>query len=57
MIGFVCGTSILFSDMFVGKLKVGVPPELFFALLAVIGLCLYVLSWYLSVIFYKKREL
>ena len=57
MIGFVCGAGILFSQVFKGGLRSGLPSGALFALLTAAGIGVYVLSWYLSVVFYKKRDL
>lgn len=57
MIGIVCGAGILFSEVFKGNLQNDIPSGIIFVLLTVLGICVYVLSWYLSVVLYKKREL
>lgn len=57
MIGIVCGAGILFSQAFKGDFHGNIPSEFVFVGLAVLGTGLYALSWYLSVVFYKKREL
>ncbi len=57
MIGFVCGVSVLASRLFSGHLemKIQVNSLLIAASIAAVGI--YILSWYLSIVFYKKREL
>lgn len=55
MIGVVCAGSSISSGMITGRfgainLNIGLP------LACIAGIVLYVLSWYLSVAFYKKRE-
>lgn len=57
MIGFVCAVSFLFSELFKRDFQSAVPSGVIFTVPAVIGVCVYALSWYLSVVFYKKREL
>ena len=57
MIGVIGGASALFSMAFSDGLFFSVSSDLIFIILAVVGIGLYALSWYLSVIFYKKREL
>ena len=57
MIGFVCGASILASSFVRGQLTAEVQPNAILAALAVIGIGIYILSWYLSVVFFKKREI
>jgi hypothetical protein len=57
MIGFVCGASALASRLFSGQLQAEIQPNAFLAILAIAGVCIYIASWYLSVVFYKKREI
>lgn len=57
MIGFVCGASVLAASFFRGQLVAEVQPDAIHATLAVIGVGVYILSWYLSVVFFKKREI
>ena len=57
MIGFVCGASVLASSYFRGQLVAEVEPNAILGALAVVGIGVYVLSWYLSVVFFKKREI
>ena len=57
MIGFVCGASVLASSILRGQLMSEIQPNLILALIALIGICVYILSWYLSVVFFKEREI
>ncbi len=57
MIGFVCGASVLASSLFRGQLGVEIKPNLVLAILAAIGIGIYIFSWYMSIVFYKKREI
>lgn len=57
MIGFVCGSAVLFSEYLKSDRLNSIPSALIFALLSVLGIGIYFLSWYLSIVFYKKREL
>lgn len=57
MIGFVCGASILASSYFRGQLVAKIQPNAFLAVLATVCIGVYILSWYLSIIFFKKREI
>lgn len=57
MIGFVCGASVLASSILRGQLMSEIQPNLILALIALIGIYVYILSWYLSVVFFKKREI
>ena len=57
MIGFVCGASVLASSILRGQLMSEIQPNLILALIALIGICVYILSWYLSFVFFKKRKI
>ena len=57
MIGFVCGASVLSSSILRRQLISEIKPNLILALVAVVGICVYILSWYLSIVFFKKREI
>ena len=57
MIGFVCGASVLASSLFKGQFGTEIKPDLLLAALAVAGICIYLFSWYMSIVFYKKREI
>lgn len=57
MIGFVCGASVLASSFLRGQLVAQVQPNAVLAALAVAGIGVYILSWYLSVVFFRKKEI
>ena len=57
MVGFVCGASVLASSILRGQLMGEIQPNLILGLLAILGISVYILSWYLSVMFFKKREI
>ena len=57
MIGFVCGASVLASSILRGQLVSEIQPNLILAVIAIVGIGVYILSWYLSVLFFKKREI
>ena len=57
MIGFVCGASVLASSILRGQLVSEIQPNLILALVAIVGIGIYILSWYLSVVFFRKREI
>ena len=57
MIGFVCGASALASSYFRGQFTAEIKPNLILVILAVAGIGMYILSWYMSIVFYKKREI
>ena len=56
MIGFVCGASVVASNLFSARLRMEIQPNALLAILALVGVGVYILSWYMSVVFYKKRE-
>jgi len=57
MVGFVCGASVLASSFLRGQLSTEIQPNGVLAALAVAGIGVYVFSWYLSILFFKKREI
>ena len=58
MIGAVCGASALEASIIGEKISTNeLHPDLLLALLSIGCLVMYILSWYLSVIFFKKREI
>ena len=57
MVGFVCAASVVASRLFIGKMQAEIEPNMFLVILALVGVGVYVLSWYLSIVFYKKREI
>lgn len=57
MVGFVCAASVVASRLFIGKMQAEIESNVFLVILALVGVGVYVLSWYLSIVFYKKREI
>lgn len=57
MIGFVCGASALVSNLFGSQSGMEMRPNLLLALLAAAGIGIYIFSWYMSIVFYKRREI
>lgn len=57
MIGFVCGAGVLASSLFMGDFMAEAQTNLLLGIFAVVGVCIYIFSWYLSVVFFKKREI
>ena len=57
MIGFVCGASVVASQILSGRLTSEIRPNTVLLVLAVVGIGIYILSWYMSVVFFKKREI
>ena len=56
MIGMVCGGSVLASSVLRGHMQSDLRLNLPLALVALVCIGLYALSWYLSIVFYRKRE-
>ncbi len=57
MIGFVCGASVLASGLLKGQVGMEIKPDSALGILAFVGIGIYCFSWYMSVVFYKKREI
>ena len=57
MVGVVCVGSIIFSNLFLSEGGTEIELSVGLFLLCLVGIGLYALSWYLSVLFYKRREL
>ena len=57
MIGFVCGASALVSGLLADQPAAEIQPNIFLVLFAAISIGVYVLSWYISIVFFKKREI
>lgn len=56
MIGVICGGSVIGSKLFTDMGTVGLPAGGLMLILCAAMVALYALSWYLSIVFYKKRE-
>lgn len=57
MIGVVCAGSIVASGVFRADLQAEIQLDSILPILCFIGIGIYALSWYMSIVFYKKREL
>ena len=57
MIGFVCGASVLASSLLRGQFTSEIQPNFVLTIIAIVGIGVYLFSWYLSVVFFKKREI
>ncbi len=57
MIGFVCAASTLAAGLFGGRVMTELRPNVILTALAAAGVGAYALSWYLSVVFFNKREI
>ncbi len=57
MVGVVCAGSILSTTLLTSEIQVKFEIDGVFGAVCLVGIGLYALSWYLSVLFYKKREL
>ena len=56
-VGVVCAGSIIASNLFSGGLHTKIELNAVLPLICLVGIGIYALSWYLSIVFYKKREL
>lgn len=57
MIGIVCAASAVASSLFSGDLQAKMKPNGLLPMLCLVGIGVYALSWYLSIVFYKNREI
>ena len=57
MIGFVCASSVIASSLFQEHLQTTITWSSFIFLLAIASIAIYICSWYLSIVFYIKREI
>ena len=57
MVGFVCAASVVITNLFQEPLQTEIRPNLLLLLSAAAAMGIYALSWYLSVVFFRKREL
>lgn len=57
MIGAVCGGSAIASSLFRADLQAELPLNSILPVVSLFGIGVYALSWYLSIVFYEKREL
>lgn len=57
MIGFVCAASVLASSIFRGQLMSEIQPNIVLTVLAIVGIGVYIFSWYMSIAFFKRREI
>lgn len=57
MVGVVCAGSVISSRLLSGGIQAEISSNGILPLLCLVIIGLYALSWYLSIVFYKKREL
>lgn len=57
MIGFVCAASVTASGFLAGQHAIEMKPNPVLLLFAAAGIGIYILSWYLSIVFFKRREI
>ena len=57
MIGFICAASAAGALVFKEQPSAGIQPNALLVVLTLAGIGLYILSWYLSIVFYKRREI
>lgn len=55
-IGMICALSVVASGLFSGDLETKIRFDVVLPILSLIGVGIYALSWYLSIVFFKKRE-
>lgn len=56
MIGLACGSSVLVADMFTENIIPTDTATITFPILTLISIAFFALSWYLSIVFFRKRE-
>ena len=57
MIGIVCAGSIILSNLLSGGMQKEIQLNGILPIICLIGIGIYALSWYLSIVFYTKREI
>ncbi len=57
MIGVVCTGSIMSSNLLSGGMQSEINSNGILPIICIVGIGIYALSWYLSIVFYKKREI
>ena len=57
MIGVACAGSIIASNLLSGGFQADIKWNGLLPVICLVGIGIYALSWYLSVVFYKKREI
>ena len=57
MIGIAVTASLVASNIFGENFQLRIERNIILAIFCLVGIGIYVLSWYLSIVFYKKREL
>ena len=57
MIGVVCAGSIISSNLLSGGVQSEIKANGVLPIICFVGIGLYALSWYLSIVFYKRREI
>lgn len=56
MLGFVCAVAFLLAGVSKDSLNVEIQPNMFLLSLCLVVIIGYAVSWYLSIVFYKKRD-
>lgn len=57
MVGLACGAGGLVLSLSGGQLGIEIQTNTLYILISIVGIAAYILSWYLSVVFYSKREI
>ena len=57
MIGIVCAGSIIASNLLSDAFRIQIELNGILPIICLVGIVIYALSWYISIVFYKKREI
>lgn len=57
MVGIVCAGSVISSNFVLNGIQPGGNANVIIPIVCLVGIGIYALSWYMSVVFYRKREL
>lgn len=57
MIGIVCAGAVLVSKLFSDYAQIDIPLEIILPVLCLAGIGIHVFSWYMSIVFFNKREI
>ncbi len=57
MIGIVCAGSIIASNLLSDAFGIQIESNGILPIICIVGIGIYALSWYISIVFYKKREI
>ena len=57
VLGIVCAGSVIASGLFIKDMQTQIKLNGVLPIICFVGVGIYVLSWYLSIVFYQKREI